>query len=147
MSEALHSYVNLVSGLTRTTRARAQAVADAVLAQAGLTEVATDATERVNKLAEEILNAGRANRELLQNLVAAEVEKVVSRLGLARADEVAALSEEVAALRARLAVAEHARSTGAPPPQKAPPRKAPPRKRSAPGTAAPQPPAAPGTDV
>ena len=49
----------------------------------------TEASERVTKLAEEIMNASRTNRELLQHFVTAEVDKAAARLGFARADEVA----------------------------------------------------------
>ena len=58
MTDARQNYVNLVAGLTRTTRDRAVATAWALLAQAGLTNAAHDAGERVSKLAEEIVHAG-----------------------------------------------------------------------------------------
>jgi polyhydroxyalkanoate synthesis regulator phasin len=97
--EAINNYLHVVSGLTKTTRARARAAAKAMLAQAGLDGVATDAGERVGKLAEEIMNAGRANRELLEKVVAAEVDKAAARLGFARAGELESLRQEVDALR------------------------------------------------
>ena len=78
MSEALQNYVSLVSGLTRGSR------------------------ERVTKLAEEILQASRANRELLENLVVSEVERAAGRIGFARAEEVQALRDEIADLRASI---------------------------------------------
>lgn len=99
VAEAVQNYVNLVNGLTKTTRARAAAGAKALLAQAGLEDVASG---RVGRLAEEIIAASRANRELMGNLIASEVEQVVSRLGLARAEEVQQLRAEVASLRERL---------------------------------------------
>jgi polyhydroxyalkanoate synthesis regulator phasin len=114
MADALQSYVKLVSGLTKTTRDRAVATAQALLAQAGLTEVAHDAGERVNKLAEEIINAGRANRELLENLIAAEVHKAATRFGFARADEIQALRDEIAELRAALSEAPAAAAEATP---------------------------------
>ena len=58
MAEPLQNYVSLVGGLTRGSR------------------------ERVTRLAEEILHASRANRELLENLVVTEVDKAAARLGL-----------------------------------------------------------------
>lgn len=78
MSEALQNYVTLVSGLTRGSR------------------------ERFTKLAEEILQASKANRELVENLFVAEVEKAAGRLGFARTEEVQALRDEIADLRASL---------------------------------------------
>jgi polyhydroxyalkanoate synthesis regulator phasin len=97
--EAINNYLHMVSGLSKTTRARARAAAKAMLAQAGLDGVAADAGERVGKLAEEIMNAGRANRELLEKVVAGEVDKAATRLGFARASELESLRQEVAELR------------------------------------------------
>ena len=133
MTDARQNYVNLVAGLTRTTRDRAQATARVLLAQAGLTDVAHDAGERVSKLAEEIVNAGRANRELMENLIGAEVDKAATRLGFARAEEVQELREEIAELRGRLNEATAASAAKAPKPAAAAPKKsaAAPRKKSA----------------
>jgi hypothetical protein len=100
--EAVQNYVNMVNGLTKTTRDKAVATARALLAQAGLQDVATEAGERVNKLAEEILLASRANRALVENLVTAEVDKAAARWGFVRAEEVDTLREELAELRASL---------------------------------------------
>ena len=78
MSEALQNYVSLVNGLTRGSR------------------------ERFTKLAEEILQASKANRELVENLFVTEVERAAGRLGFARAEEVQALRDEIADLRASI---------------------------------------------
>jgi polyhydroxyalkanoate synthesis regulator phasin len=101
--EAINNYLHMVSGLSKTTRARARAAAKTMLAQAGLDGVAADAGERVGKLAEEIMNAGRANRELLEKVVAVEVDKAAARLGFARASELESLRQEVAELRRAVA--------------------------------------------
>ena len=115
MTEAFQSYVNMMTGVTKSTQAKAAATARALLKQAGLEDVATEASERVTKLAEEIMNASRTNRELWQHFVAAEVDKTAARLGFARADEVEALRDEVANLRAQLkeAMAHPAKSAPA----------------------------------
>ena len=102
MAEAFHAYINMVTGVTKSTQAKAAATARALLKQAGLEDVATETSERVAKLAEEIMNASRTNRELLQHFVTSEVDKAAARLGFARADEVQALRDEVAGLRAQL---------------------------------------------
>lgn len=102
MAEAFQAYINMVTGVTKSTQAKAAATARAMLKQAGLEDVATETSERVTKLAEEIMNASRTNRELLQHFVTSEVDKAAARLGFARADEVQALREEVAGLRAQL---------------------------------------------
>jgi polyhydroxyalkanoate synthesis regulator phasin len=102
VAEAFQAYINMVTGVTKRTQAKAAATARALLKQAGLEDVATETSERVTKLAEEIMNASRTNRELLQHFVTSEVDKAAARLGFARADEVQALREEVAGLRAEL---------------------------------------------
>jgi polyhydroxyalkanoate synthesis regulator phasin len=102
VAEAFQAYINMVTGVTKSTQAKTAATARALLKQAGLEDVATETSERVTKLAEEIMHASRTNRELLQHFVTAEVEKATARLGFARADEVQALRDEVAGLRAQL---------------------------------------------
>jgi polyhydroxyalkanoate synthesis regulator phasin len=105
VTEAFQAYINMVTGVTKTTQAKAAATARAMLKQAGLEDVASETSERVTKLAEEIMNASRTNRELLQNFVTAEVDKAAARLGFARAEEVDALRDEIASLRAQLSEA------------------------------------------
>ena len=102
MAEAFQAYINMVTGVTKSTQAKAAATARALMKQAGLEDVATETSERVTKLAEEIMHASRTNRDLLQHFVTAEVDKATARLGFARADEVQALRDEVAGLRAQL---------------------------------------------
>lgn len=102
MTDAFQAYINMVTGVTKTTQAKAAATARAMVKQAGLEDVATEASERVTKLAEEIMNASRTNRELLQHFVTTEVDKAATRLGFARAEEVEALREEIASLRTQL---------------------------------------------
>ena len=133
VADAFQSYINMVTGVTKTTQEKASATARALLKQAGLEDVAAEASERVAKLAEEIINASRTNRELMQHYVTAEVDKAAARLGFARADEVQALRDEVAALRAQLDEArandarmyDEARAAAKPAPaKKAPAKKA-----------------------
>ena len=99
MTDAFQAYINMVTGVTKTTQARAAATARAVLKQTGLEDAATEASERVTKLAEEIMNASRTNRELLQHFVTTEVDKAAARLGFARAEDLEALRDEIASLR------------------------------------------------
>ena len=115
VTEVFQTYINMVTGVTKSTQAKASATARAMFKQAGLEDVAAEASERVTKLAEEIMNASRVNRELLQNFVDAEVDKATARLGFARAEDVQALRAEVASLREQLdeAVARGAQSAPA----------------------------------
>jgi polyhydroxyalkanoate synthesis regulator phasin len=137
VADAFQSYISMVTGVTKTTQEKASATARALLKQAGLEDVAAEASERVAKLAEEIINASRTNRELMQHYVTAEVDKAAARLGFARADEVQALRDEVAALRTQLDEArandvrmyDEARAAAKPAPaKKAPARKTPAKK-------------------
>jgi len=130
VAEAFQTYIDMVTGVTKTTQARATATARALLKQAGLEDVAAEASERVTKLAEEIMSASRANRELMQRFVTAEVDKATARLGFARAEEVQALRDEVASLRLDIneAKAEAVKAATA---KTAPAKKAPAKKASA----------------
>jgi hypothetical protein len=100
VAEAFQAYINKVTGVTRSTQAKAEATARALLRQSGMEAVATETGERATKLAEEIMTASRANRELLQHFVSAEVDKLAA--GFARAEEVRALRDEIAGLRVQL---------------------------------------------
>ena len=95
----LSTYIQQVSGVTKVTRAKAVETAKSLLAQTGLDHAAADAGERVTKLAEEVLAASRANRDLLEKLIKAEVDKAAGRLGFARAEDLEALRTEIAELR------------------------------------------------
>lgn len=103
VGEQLQSYVNLVGGLTRATKAKAAEAAQGLLSAAGLDDVAADASERVTNLADEIIAASRANRELLLTLIGTEVDKAAARMGFARSEDLETLRGEVAELRAALA--------------------------------------------
>ena len=137
MVDPLPNYFAMLSGLTKATRARARAAAQALVSQAGLDDVAADATELIAKMTEEITGASRANRELLENLIAAEVDRAASRLGFARSSELSALRVELTTLTARLVVLESrtspadtpapAKKTSA---KKAPAKKTPAKKAS-----------------
>lgn len=96
------NYVELITGLRRFTQEKAGALAHDLLAQAGLDEFATDAQHRITRLADEIVVASKANREMLQHLVRGEVDKAMGRLRFARAEEVSDLRAEVDELQARL---------------------------------------------
>jgi formate dehydrogenase assembly factor FdhD len=130
VTEAFQAYINMVTGVTKATQAKAAATARAMLKQAGLEDVATEASERVTKLAEEIMNASRTNRELLQHFVTTEVDKAAARLGFARTEEVEALRDEIASLRAELSEAK-SRTAKAAATKKAASKKAPARKSAA----------------
>ena len=106
VSEQIQNYVNLVGGLTKATKAKATEAAQGLLSATHLDGVASGATGKVSNLAEEILAASRANRELLAKTIGTEVDKAASRLGFVRSEDLEAVRGEIAELRA--AVAEQA---------------------------------------
>ena len=111
MAESWQSYANVVGGLTHNLRKRASATTWALLGQVGLEDAVVDTGERIVKLAEEIGNASRANRELLENLIVAEVDRAASRLGFVRTEDLQELRAEVAELRAEVEATGRVRTT------------------------------------
>lgn len=130
MAEAFQTYINMVMGVTKSTQAKAAATARALLKQAGLEDVAAETSEKVTKLAEEIMSASRTNRELWQHYVTTEVDKAAARLGFARSEEVQLLRDEIDSLRAQLneVAASAARAASA---NKAATKRAPAKKAAA----------------
>jgi polyhydroxyalkanoate synthesis regulator phasin len=106
--DALRGYVQLANGLTEVTRQRAQQAAKALLQQTGADAITSGLTTRVTDLADEIVATSKSNRQLLQAIVANEVEGAVVRLGFVRAEEVAALTRRVEGLEHELADANEA---------------------------------------
>ena len=80
-------------GLTRASRERARAAAQSL---------AADARERVAALTDEIWAASRANRDLLGNMISAEVERAANRLGFARREDVVGLQASIDRLHAEI---------------------------------------------
>jgi polyhydroxyalkanoate synthesis regulator phasin len=117
----MKSYLALAGGVTEVTRQRALAAAKALVAQGEAT------AEQVTTLAEDLLAQTRQNREAVVALVGFEVDRALGRVGLASADEVAALTERVRALEGRLAAAGSAGAASA----SAPAKKAPAKKSAA----------------
>ena len=132
--DALRGYVQLANGLTEVTKTRAQQAAKALLQQTGADALTAGVTTKVSDLAEEIVATSKSNRQLLQAIVANEVEGAVARLGFVRSEEVAALTRRVDGLERELAEANDAvvaatAASAAPAPAPAPVK---PAKKSAP---------------
>ena len=132
--DALRGYVQLANGLTEVTKTRAQQAAKALLQQTGADALTAGVTTKVSDLAEEIVATSKSNRQLLQAIVANEVEGAVARLGFVRSEEVAALTRRVDGLERELAEANDAvvaatAASAAPAPVAAPVK---PAKKSAP---------------
>jgi hypothetical protein len=95
--DALRAYFQLASGVTEESRQRAVAAARSVLAQTPSVDAGPTGQlhQQVAALAEDLMVTSRANRELLLGLIRTEVERALSRLGIASADEVDALRRSV----------------------------------------------------
>ena len=103
--DGLRGYIQLASGLTDVTRDRALAAAKTLLAQgeAGVgVVVPTPVRAQVGALTDDLLATSRTNRTLLVNLVRAEVERSVARLGLVSQQELAAATRRSTSLERRV---------------------------------------------
>jgi polyhydroxyalkanoate synthesis regulator phasin len=136
--EALRGYLQVANGLTEVTRQRARTIAKSLVAQGGaaVDQVAPgQVKEQVQAIAEELIATSKANRDLLVGMVQSEVERTVSRLGLAQADDLARLARTVDRLERRLSVVEE-KVAARPAAQAAAPRKSTAAKTAAKTTAA-----------
>lgn len=91
--EAWRAYLDLALGLTESSRKQATKTAMKLVGKGGATAA------QLQALVEETLAAGTANRAVVERLVRNEVDRALAVVGLAT-------SEEVEALRARLAELE-----------------------------------------
>ena len=111
--DAVRGYIQLASGLTEVTKQRAQQAAKALAQQTGADTLTTGLSTKVSDLADEIVATSKSNRQLLQAIVANEVEGAVARLGFVRSEEVAALTRRVENLERELADADEAETVHA----------------------------------
>jgi polyhydroxyalkanoate synthesis regulator phasin len=107
--ESVRSYVQLASGLGELTKARALEAAQGLLALPGADEVTRRAVQ-ASTVADQLLEAARANRASLLTLVRTEIESALQRADLVKAADLeaarttlSALAGEVADLRSALA--------------------------------------------
>jgi hypothetical protein len=109
--EAVRGYLQLASGLGELTKARALEASQGLLALPGADEVGKRA-KQVSMLADQLLEAAKANRAALVELVRAEVDSALGRADLARRADletarstIVGLAREVDELRASLTAA------------------------------------------
>ncbi|HEY8452868.1 MAG: hypothetical protein FWJ70_11480 [Micromonosporaceae bacterium] len=89
MYDAWRAYLEVAMGLTQASRRKAEQIARDLIGRGGAT------ASQLQTMAEELLAAGRANREALAKLVRYELERALGAVGLATADEVRGLEERV----------------------------------------------------
>ena len=102
--ESVRGYVELASGLSDLTRARAMEAAQGLLSvpSAGIATGSKMAAQ-VGALADELLAAAAANRSNLTALVRSEVDVAITRLGLVPVQQLEEAQAEAARLRTELA--------------------------------------------
>ena len=95
--DAWRTYLEMVLGLTESSRNKAMKVAKKLVGKGGLT------AEQLQTLADELVKASVANREALANLIRIELDRALERVGLARVEDVASLQSRVRDLETELA--------------------------------------------
>lgn len=100
VQEAVKAYLELAMGLTEASKKKAEKTVKKVtrelIGKGGAT------ASQLQGMAEDLVNTGMANREAVSRLVRLEMDRALSRLGLATADEVATLQDRVEALERKL---------------------------------------------
>jgi len=130
--ESVRAYLQLASGLSDLTRARAMEAAQGLLTlPVSSMATGTKVASQASALADELLAATVANRANLTALVRSEVDAAISRLGLVPVQrledaqaETAKLRKEVATLRSASSKADTAKSPAKKAAAKAPAKKA-----------------------
>jgi len=143
MADAWRSYLEMAYGLTKTSRKKAEkAVRDLMgksNAKAG----------ELQGMAEDLMASADANRDALTKLIRTELDRALSRVGLVKAEEVAALHKRIDELEAKVpsaaspAVASPVKAEPAAPAGPATPAKAAPAKKTVVKKTAATPPAEP----
>lgn len=103
MFEDLRSYLQMASGLTEGTAAKAKDIAVSLVSQGmNMSTKAPDVVGQVQELADDLISTSKENREMLLGLIRAEVDRAVGRMGFVREDELAALRRHVQRLEQQL---------------------------------------------
>jgi polyhydroxyalkanoate synthesis regulator phasin len=116
MLDDLRTYLQMATGMTEATTAKAREAVSGLLATGmSLTSKAVPAPEmmgQVQELADDLMTTSKNNREMLTAMIRSEVDKAVGRMGFVREDELAALRRHVQKLEGE--VQELKRATAAP---------------------------------
>lgn len=102
----LRNYLQMASGLTEATTAKAREVVGDLVSQGlQLSAKAVPAPEmmsQVQELADELVTTSRNNREMLLGMIRSEVDRAVGRMGFVREDELAALRRHLQRLEGQV---------------------------------------------
>jgi polyhydroxyalkanoate synthesis regulator phasin len=108
MQDAWRAYFELASGVTEASRKKAEKVVKKLVGKGGAT------AGQLQALAGELVATSAANRDSLSKLVRFEVDRALDAIGLATADEVAALTAKIRRLEAELRQARADAGDGTP---------------------------------
>ena len=112
VQDAVKAYLELAFGLTEASKKKAEKTVKKVAKELAGKGGATAA--QLQGLAEELLATGNANREAVTRLVRVEMDRALSRVGLATADELGGLVDRIESLERQLRdKASEARTTAA----------------------------------
>lgn len=115
--DSVRAALQIVTGAGELTRTKALEAAANLLAFPGLGPTAARATQaagQVSNLADELVAAAAANREMVRSLVRQEMEAQMQRAGVATTGEVASLRAEVEQLKSQVETLREQRSADAP---------------------------------
>ena len=113
VQDAVKAYLELAFGLTEASKKKAEKTVKKVTKELVGKSGATAA--QLQTLAEDLLATGNANREAVSRMVRVEMDRALSRVGLATADEVAASNDRIEALERQLRDAKAAPAKAEPP--------------------------------
>ncbi len=109
VQDAVKAYLELAFGLTEASKKKAEKTVKKLAKELAGKGGAT--ASQLQGMAEELVATGMANREAVSRLVRVEMDRALSRVGLATADEVATLTSRIEALERQL---RDAKATAAP---------------------------------
>ena len=104
----VRNYLEMATGLTEATAAKAMEVAGSLIAQ-GMslgTKQPADMASSVAQAADDLMAQSKTNRDLLIGLIRTEVDKAIGRVGFVREDELAALRARVQKLESLITTVE-----------------------------------------
>lgn len=104
----VRNYLEMATGLTEATAAKAMEVAGSLIAQ-GMslgTKQPADMASSVAQAADDLMAQSKTNRDLLIGLIRSEVDKAIGRVGFVREDELAALRARVQKLESLITTVE-----------------------------------------
>lgn len=123
MLDDLRTYLQMATGMTEATTAKARDAVSGLLATGmALTTKAVPAPEmmgQVQELADDLVSTSKNNREMLTAMIRSEVDKAVGRMGFVREDELAAVRRHVQKLETQVQELQHDLATVASAPAQA----------------------------